>query len=108
MSKFKIGQIVNLKEAYAILYRFSPDSYFKIQGQRYNVYELIGLNGKQHHHSYNMEVSGGLYRFVEDAIDIFQDCPVCKQKITVDNGKIKEHKHNNELCYGSYTPYEKV
>jgi len=32
-------------------------------------------------------------------------CPVCNQNIEVESNKIKEHKHNNELCYGSYTPY---
>jgi len=31
-------------------------------------------------------------------------CPVCEQKVEVENNKIKEHKHNNELCYGSYMP----
>jgi len=34
-------------------------------------------------------------------------CPVCEQEIEIENDKIiKEHKHNDELCYGSYIPFQ--
>ena len=32
-------------------------------------------------------------------------CPVCNQEVVIENKKVKEHSHNNELCYGSYVPY---
>jgi len=34
-------------------------------------------------------------------------CPICNQEVGEENNKIKQHNHNNEICYGSYTPCPK-
>ena len=32
-------------------------------------------------------------------------CPVCNEEVEIEDKKVKKHNHNNQLCYGSYTPY---
>ena len=35
-------------------------------------------------------------------------CPVCNEEVEIEDKKVKKHNHNNELCYGSFTPYEQI
>jgi len=103
MAKFKIGQIVRCTLDAALDYSFSPDTLFKIVSvaKGFN-YRLIGISG-----IWNLKpVKNVRFGLCEYEIELaYPTCPVCNAEVVIENNRIKEHHHNNELCYGSYIPY---
>lgn|SRR5581483_6281555 len=96
MSKFKVGQKVkimtwqNVKSLKDIVYVIkSIDSPYPITLKLFSGEGLDRLDVEE-----NILMAIGIL------------CPVCEQEVETENSKIKEHKHNNELCYGSYIPIE--
>ena len=89
---FRTGQRVGLKWKVAMRWGFDPKTLYEITWVR--------------------EVSCGLL-FEGKSVPFLKVelrnpnpiCIVCGQDIEIKDNKVKEHKHNEELCYGSYTPY---
>ena len=87
--KFKIGDRVKVKDC-------KLDHIFFVKGIGGDVYWL---------ETYRDGVPVASYYRRQDEIYLaVPTCPVCEKEVEVENNKIKEHQHNNELCYGSYTP----
>ena len=93
---FKVGQKARIK---------GTNSIIKITGIETNGIEITGIDGNL---VFSFPEDGYKYwrGYADELVLVNSFCPVCGQEIAIENNKIKEHKHNNEICYGSYTPYE--
>ena len=53
----------------------------------------------------NLILGNKVTEYESELIPMGLYCPVCNNEIEIENNKIKKHNHNNEVCYGSYTPH---
>src|SRR5581483_7415839 len=98
MEKFEVGQKVKVKwnkyDTTYVITDIYTHGYFGTTGTRYT---LKYFSGNKNCLDLMINLSS------ESLILINSPCPVCNQEVETENNKIKEHKYNSELCYGSYT-----
>ena len=91
---FKIGQYVRIKK--------NPDGIFKIQRAITEfgtpLYAIENLIGTDYEYYWERELVA-----VEE-----KTCPVCGKIVIIKENKIKEHKNDGRVCYGSYIPIKLV
>jgi len=93
MFKFKIGQRVRISHYNNNPFEGTAIIIDKSKSPFGNLYTL--QHEQEHWKRYYGE------KLITAADDI---CPVCEKQIEIEDNKVKPHQHNNELCYGSYTP----
>jgi len=99
MKKFRVGQKVLLKS-----YPFSNLATAGAWEKWKNVVFIVERPGNV---TCLVRCIQGIFHFELKNLKPFAPiCPVCEQEIKIESKKIREHYHNDELCYGSYTPYE--
>ena len=100
---FKLGKIVKIRKS--VNKQFVNLDYF-----HNNIFVICEITSNNYGEWYKVRDPWDgyvpqIFFIAEELILVNNLCPVCNQEIKTENNKIKEHKHNNEVCYGSYMPF---